>query len=270
VAEYQRVDIDSFDGTRISVDVCQSPAGDKSPPTVVLVHGFVVNAEMNWHQPGITAAIVDSGFRVLAVGLRGHGTSEGPVDAQRYSDQALVRDVLSVVTAFDVNAYHLIGYSLGAIVAAHVVGTLADRRVKSVVLGGMGDRLIDSSWGRPTALRDALLGVTSRDAWDVDTAGFMAFVDSLQVAKVPLGLVQAGHNHLRAEHRNWDVPTLVLCGAADFVNGSASRLTQALPGSVLQTTPGDHLGALATKEFAAAIVSWLRGQSGNEKVFQGK
>jgi pimeloyl-ACP methyl ester carboxylesterase len=257
----EHVIVDSFDGTRISVDVCQAGSVHRGQPTVVLVHGFVVDADANWHRPGITAAIADAGFRVLAVDLRGHGASEAPTDPDRYRDHALAQDVVSVVSAFELTEYHLVGYSLGAIVAAHVVGTLADRRVKSVVIGGMGDRLVDSVWSRPRALRDALLGLAEPGTWDADTAGFMAFVNHIGVPKVPLGLVQGGHDHLRAEDRDWKVPTLVLCGTDDSVNGSASELTLALPGAVMQTTPGDHLGALITKEFTAAIVSWLDEQT---------
>jgi pimeloyl-ACP methyl ester carboxylesterase len=254
---HEHVDITSFDGTRIGVDVRGAVDPGANVSTVVLIHGFVVNAETNWHQPGITEAIVNAGFRVVAPDLRGHGSSGAPTDAERYGNHALARDVVAVASAFDLSDYHLVGYSLGAITAAHVVGTLADSRVQSVVIGGMGDRLLDRKWSRPPALRDALLGLTGPDSWDPDTAGFMAFVERLGTQKVPLGLVQGGHAHLRAEHRVWKIPTLVLCGADDTVNGSAIELTMALPGAVMQTTPGDHLGALATPEFTAAIVSWL-------------
>jgi pimeloyl-ACP methyl ester carboxylesterase len=257
----EHVIVDSFDGTRINVDVGHDRSDTGTHPTVVLVHGFVVDADANWHRPGITAAIVNAGYRVLAVDLRGHGASEAPTDPDRYCDHALARDVVSAVSAFEANEYHLVGYSLGAIVAAHVVGTLADSRVKSVVLGGMGDRLMDPSWSRPPALRDALLGVADPHTWDADTTGFMAFVDHLGVSKTPLGLVQGGHSHLRAEHRDWKIPTLVLSGVDDSVNGSASELTMTLPGAVMQTTPGDHLGALVTTDFAATIVSWLDEQT---------
>jgi pimeloyl-ACP methyl ester carboxylesterase len=249
--------VSSFDGTRIAVLVVDPVDADADTQTVILVHGFVVNAEINWGRPGIVNDLTAAGLRVLAPDLRAHGTSEAPLDAKRYRNHALARDVMAVASAFDVAAYHLVGYSLGAITAAHVAGTLGDSRVRSLVLGGMGDCLLDPAWSRPPALRDALLGTSSPDTWDSDTRGFMDFIERLGANREPLGLVQGGHDHLRAEHRSWSAPTMVLCGADDTVNGSPSELASALSNAVSQIVPGDHLSALQSVDFRQALVSWL-------------
>jgi alpha-beta hydrolase superfamily lysophospholipase len=40
-------------------------------PAVLLLHGWVVSADLNWH--GAYDALVDAGYRVLAIDHRGHG-----------------------------------------------------------------------------------------------------------------------------------------------------------------------------------------------------
>ena len=44
---------------------------DPARPTVMLLHGWMVTADLNWH--GAYEALVAAGYRVLAVDHRGHG-----------------------------------------------------------------------------------------------------------------------------------------------------------------------------------------------------
>jgi 3-oxoadipate enol-lactonase len=44
---------------------------DPARPAVLLLHGWMVTADLNWH--GAYDALVDAGYRVLAVDHRGHG-----------------------------------------------------------------------------------------------------------------------------------------------------------------------------------------------------
>ena len=63
---------ESFDGTTIVFD----DQGDGD--VVVLLHGFAADAAVNWHAPGVTRALVEAGFRVVASDARGHGRSGKP------------------------------------------------------------------------------------------------------------------------------------------------------------------------------------------------
>lgn len=98
-------------------------------PVVVFVHGNVSSAV--FHQPSMLA--LPDGVRALAVDLRGFGDSEAkPVDATRglrdFSD-----DVLAVLDALELDAVHLVGWSMGGGVAMQLALD-APERVLSLTL----------------------------------------------------------------------------------------------------------------------------------------
>lgn len=59
----------SFDGTELAY----TDAG--RGPTVVLLHGFLVDGDLNWWQTGVAEAMVECGYRVVVPDARGHGQS---------------------------------------------------------------------------------------------------------------------------------------------------------------------------------------------------
>jgi pimeloyl-ACP methyl ester carboxylesterase len=62
---------------------------------VVLLHGFAVNADLNWRLPGVTQAL-SRNHRVIALDLRGHGLSDKPHDPERYGF-AMAQDVIELL-----------------------------------------------------------------------------------------------------------------------------------------------------------------------------
>jgi len=64
------------DGVRIAfVDEAPASAEGKADP-VLLIHGFASSIRYNWREPGWIAFLVKSGFRVVAMDVRGHGESD--------------------------------------------------------------------------------------------------------------------------------------------------------------------------------------------------
>lgn len=57
--------------------VCLRYTVEGEGESVVLLHGFAVNADINWRLPGITQALAKE-FRVIAMDLRGPGLSGKP------------------------------------------------------------------------------------------------------------------------------------------------------------------------------------------------
>jgi hypothetical protein len=51
---------------------------------------------------------------------------------------------------------------------------------------------------------------------------------------------------------------LVICGTEDSDNGSAESLAKIIPGAVFASVPGDHGGALRTKEFSEKVLAFLK------------
>jgi pimeloyl-ACP methyl ester carboxylesterase len=100
---------------------------------VVLLHGFAVNADLNWRPPGITAALV-RGFRVIALDLRGHGLSDKPHDPGRYGMEML-EDIPRLLDHPGIERAHVVGYSLGGIITLKLAATHPERLLSAAVLG---------------------------------------------------------------------------------------------------------------------------------------
>jgi len=104
-------------------------------PPVVLLHGFAVNADLNWRRPGLTAALARD-FRVIALDLRGHGLSEKPHEAGRYGQQ-MVDDVVRLLDHLGLDEAQVVGYSLGGFIALKLAVTHPGR-VRSIAPLGSG------------------------------------------------------------------------------------------------------------------------------------
>jgi pimeloyl-ACP methyl ester carboxylesterase len=81
---------------------------------------------------------------VLLVDLRGHGDSQPPIllpyEGDRYTFDALGREILEVLDHEEVASAHFVGISLGCILI-RTIGEIAPERVRSMVMGGAIIRL---------------------------------------------------------------------------------------------------------------------------------
>jgi 3-oxoadipate enol-lactonase len=90
-------------------------SGESDPPrpTVMLLHGWMVTADLNWH--GAYDALVDAGYRVLALDHRGHGRGLRAMAPFRLADCAA--DAAAVLRELDVAPAVVVGYSMGGVIA---------------------------------------------------------------------------------------------------------------------------------------------------------
>lgn len=108
-------------------------AGSGAP--VMLIHGWHSSIAMNWQVPGIIAAL-SRNHQVIAIDLPGYGQSDKPGAEPAYGRQ-WVQDVIGLLDHLHIPKAHLVGYSLGGIIALKLIVDHPDR-VISGVLGGMG------------------------------------------------------------------------------------------------------------------------------------
>jgi pimeloyl-ACP methyl ester carboxylesterase len=116
-------------GVRIHLEM----AGQGVP--VVLIHGLYSSTLMNWQMPGIFNELAKT-HQVIGLDLPGHGQSDKPTDPDAYGNQ-MVEDVLAVMDRLKIPKAHIVGYSLGGLVALKFI-ILHEDRVLSGFLGGMG------------------------------------------------------------------------------------------------------------------------------------
>lgn len=229
-------------------------------PPVVLHHGFVADANLNWVLPGIVDALVADGRRVVALDARGHGRSDAPHDASYYGEANMARDVSTLLDVLGAVEVDLVGYSMGAVVSLLVA--TREPRVRRLVVGGVGSGILDCGGVDRRALDNVALAAALRaddpsTVPDAAAAGFRAFVDAVGADRLALAA------HADVVHRDpipldrITAPTLVLAGVDDDLAAQPERLAAAIPGAVLTTVPGDHLGAVAAPELVAALRSFL-------------
>ncbi|MGH2893605.1 MAG: alpha/beta fold hydrolase [Solirubrobacteraceae bacterium] len=108
-------------------------SGETDPPrpTVLLLHGWMVTADLNWH--GAYNALVAAGYRVLAVDHRGHGRGVRAMAPFRLEDCAA--DAAAIVRELGAGPALVVGYSMGGTIAQLMARDHADV-VRGLVLSG--------------------------------------------------------------------------------------------------------------------------------------
>jgi 3-oxoadipate enol-lactonase len=79
----------------------------------MLLHGWMVTADLNWH--GAYDALVDAGYRVLAVDHRGHGRGLRAMAPFRLQDCAA--DAAAILRELGLAPAVVVGYSMGGTIA---------------------------------------------------------------------------------------------------------------------------------------------------------
>jgi pimeloyl-ACP methyl ester carboxylesterase len=102
---------------------------------VVLIHGWLSSASVNWALPG-TSALLAKEHQVIALDIRGHGLSDKPTKEDAYGPE-LVEDIVRLLDHLKIKKAHIVGYSMGGIIAGNFLVKHPDR-VLSGTLGGMG------------------------------------------------------------------------------------------------------------------------------------
>ncbi|HEX4476064.1 MAG TPA: alpha/beta hydrolase [Polyangiaceae bacterium] len=110
-------------GTRIRAVV------EGKGPLCVLVHGWPESWYSWRHQIG---PLVDAGYRVCAIDVRGYGGSDKPAAIEAYAMKELTSDVAGVIDALGADQAILIGHDWGAPIV-WVTSILHRARVKAVV-----------------------------------------------------------------------------------------------------------------------------------------
>jgi len=116
---------------------------------VVLIHGLFSSAELNWRLPGTIKALARR-YQVIALDVRGHGDSDKPGKEEDYGIE-MAEDVIHLLDHLKIEKAHIVGYSMGGMIAMKVVTKHSDR-VRSLTLGGMGwlkeGSPLQDFWGR--------------------------------------------------------------------------------------------------------------------------
>jgi pimeloyl-ACP methyl ester carboxylesterase len=244
----------SFHHDGVEVAFLDEGAGEP----IVLVHGFGSNAAVNWVHPGWVAALTEAGRRTIALDNRGHGASAKLYDPAAYHSAVMADDVRALIDHLGVPSVDLMGYSMGARIAAFFA-LAHPERVRSLVMGGLGIRLIEGA-GLPPEIADALEAPSLADVQDSVGRTFRAFAMQTRSDLRALAACIRGSRQTltREEVAKINAPTLIAVGTKDSVAGSASELAALIPGAQALDIPGrDHMLAVGDKMFKQRAVEFL-------------
>ena len=250
MTDWRTEGFNTFDG----VEIAYRTAGAGRP--VLMLHGFLADAERNWIAPGIAGAVVDAGFKVIAPDLRGHGRSAAPVDPASWPKDVLADDQFALIAHLGLTGYDLVGYSLGARTAARMM--VRGARPRRAVLGGMGASGIMEAGARAAMFEDSIRnGEQARDAQAGRRIQFMMRQTGLSPDAM-LGVLASFAPTTAEDLRGIPTPTLVIAGDADQDNGSAEDLAALLQCGESKCVPGDHISAVAEPVLAESLVAFLK------------
>ena len=109
-------------------------AGKADGPPIVFIHGFSGN-HLTWERQ--FSGPLAAEFRLVAYDLRGHGASDKPLEAARYTDSELwAEDLAAVIRAKNLDRPVLVGWSYGGYVIADYVRKFGDNKIGGLVFLG--------------------------------------------------------------------------------------------------------------------------------------
>jgi pimeloyl-ACP methyl ester carboxylesterase len=224
----------------------------------LLIHGFGSNHQVNWVWPGWVETLGRAGRRVIALDNRGHGASAKLYDPADYHTSLMAADAAALLDHLGIQGSPVMGYSMGARIAAFLALARPDL-VDAVVLGGLGIHLVDGV-GLPTTIADAMEAPSLAEVPDTMGRMFRSFADQTKADRHALaacirGSRQTLSRELVAQIRQ---PSLVAVGTADRIAGSGEELAALLPNAKMLPIPGrDHNPAVGDRVFKQGVVDFL-------------
>lgn len=246
--------------------------GPPGAPTLVLLHGWLASAGLNWYQ---VFTPLGRRFRVIAPDLRGH--ARGLRSSRRFRLSDCADDTIATLDALGIDQAIMVGYSLGGPVAQLAWHQHRDR-VEGLVLcstshsfmPGMRERFIFTTMmatmagtSRLGGLMTALPTSIARQALPVSTKGRPNSVQKWAAAEMRRHDVrqtmEAGIALGHYDARKWigevDVPTVVLVTTKDRAVDPAqqARLAFSIPHAEIRRIEQGHV-VCATPYFASPVM----------------
>lgn len=244
---------DGFDFAYID----QRPSPDAEP--VLLIHGFASTQMVNWVAPGWVKTLNDAGYRTIAFDNRGHGATSKSYRSTDYTPEKMAGDASALLDHIDIPRAHVMGYSMGARIAAFLA--LAEpQKVATLVFGGLGSGMVDGV-GDWDPIASALLAEDAASVTHPRGKAFRTFADQTKSDRKALAACIATSRTLltEAELARITQPTLVAVGTKDDIAGSPDLLAGMMPNAQSFAIEGrDHMLAVGDRTFKKRVIEFLK------------
>jgi pimeloyl-ACP methyl ester carboxylesterase len=225
---------------------------------VVLVHGFASDGRTNWRDTGWVQTLNDAGYRCVVMDNRGHGKSQKLYDPAFYPAKIMAGDVAGLIEHLDLGSVPVIGYSMGARIAAFVALNYP-QVINGAVFGGLGINMIHGLGGS----QDIVEGLLAPSLGDVKTSlgrRFRIFAEQSGGDLRALAACMASSRDPigKKDMAGIKIPVLVAVGSDDEIGGSAKQLADLLPnGEALDIPNRDHMRATGDRVFKVGVLDFL-------------
>jgi pimeloyl-ACP methyl ester carboxylesterase len=249
----------SSDGVEIAF-IDEGGAGSRGTPAL-LIHGFASNVATNWTSTSWVGDLTARGYRVIAFDNRGHGKSEKLYELADYGAPLMAEDARRLLDHLSIPKAHVIGYSMGARIAAFLALNRPER-VASLVFGGLGINMVRGMAGTGP-IAHALEAASIEDVKNQAARTFRAFAEQTKSdLKALAACIRSARDPITAEALGGlKCPVLVAVGETDVVGGSGPDLAALIPGAQAFVIQGrDHMKAVGDRGFKEAVFAFLEAQ----------
>ncbi|HET9724043.1 MAG TPA: alpha/beta fold hydrolase [Actinomycetota bacterium] len=232
------------------VKICYDVAGQGRP--LVLLHGWICDRSW-WTEPGYVDALRRD-HRLINVDVRGHGASNKPHEAARYTWDALAGDVFAVVAAEGLDRFAIWGQSMGGYIAWMMAATAPERVAAIVTTGAWDPRpkpkdpMASDEWVRDLRRRGTSVLVEG-ETFDRQSP---PWPQAVILRNDPEALIASGSAEMWTDGiipdealRSFPVPALLLADELEDENDDAAKVAAMIPNGQSLRLPGiGHGGAM--------------------------
>ncbi len=225
---------------------------------ILLIHGFASSGAINWLNTGWIEALQKAGWAPVTIDNRGHGQSRKLYDPNLYFAHDMAEDAARLLDRLSLETVPVMGYSMGARIAAFLA-LRHPGRVRCAVWGGMGTSLV-------TGIDDSeeiIAALTAESLADVKGATgrqFRIFADHSKSDRPALAacMISSREPMAEADVRRIGQSTLVAVGEADDKAGDPAALAAMLPqGESFVIPKRNHMLATGDSRFKAVALAFL-------------
>jgi pimeloyl-ACP methyl ester carboxylesterase len=206
---------------------------------VILIHGLYASARINWQMPGIVS-LLSRKYQVIALDMPGHGESDKPTDEEAYGLE-MVEDVARLLDHLKIQKAHIVGYSMGGMIAVKFMAKYQERVLSGAVCG-MG-------WLRDGSFQQRMLGRIQGRYGGRTPPVCARSLGELAVTE--------------AELKGIRVPVIVIIGDRDplkrFFVGPLQLVRR--DWAVIEIDDAGHLSCVVKTQFKEEIAEWLGEQA---------
>jgi len=238
------------------VEIAYREAGEGPP--VLLIHGFGSNIDVNWGDTGWIATLTKAGHRVIALDNRGHGASAKLYNTAAYAVTAMAEDARRLLDHLGIVEADVMGYSMGARIAA-LLAIAHPARVRRLVLAGLAANMIEGVPGGEAIAR-ALEAESIADVTGPEPRAFRKFAEQTRSDRRALAAcMRSARQKIDREMLARIVcPVLVVAGELDDIAGPVKPLVGALPDARALVLPRrNHMNAVGDRDYKSAVVAFF-------------